>query len=536
MATTPRKLIFEEEARELLLTGIRRLADVVAFTLGPKGRNVGLEKSWGAPSITNDGSSIVKDIELKDQYENMGVSMAKEVVQKIKEKCGDGTTTGTLLLRSLAEEGVKHIASGSSPIGLKRGMEKAVEAIVKEIQKTAIPIKTMEEKRNIATVSASGNREIGNMIAEAMEKIGNSGAITIEEGKGTETTLEVVEGMQFDRGYLSPYFCTNLDKMTVEMNENPQILLIDKKVSTIHELLPILQSLAVSRKELLIIAEDIEGDALSTLVVNKLRKTLRVAAVKAPGFGDARKAMLQDIAVLTKATVISDEAGVSMKEISISALGSSQRILITKDHTVIVNGAGSEAEIQARVKQLENEISLSKNSYDKEKLEQRKAKLSGGVAVIKVGGATEPEVKQRKQMYEDSLNSAKAAQEEGIVPGGGVALLKASKVIADLKLENDEKIGAQIVAKACEAPIRQIIFNTGFDGSVVLAEIQKAKPNFGFNAQTEKVEDLMAAGVIDPAKVVKNALTYAASAAGILWISEALIGDAPEEEEEEEKK
>lgn len=533
MPTTPKEIIFEEEARELLLTGIKKLADVVAFTLGPKGRNVGLEKSWGAPTITNDGASIIKDIQLKDKFENMGVSMAKEVVQKIKEKCGDGTTTGTLLLRALVESGIKYISAGASPIGIKRGIDKAVEAVVKEVEKKAIPIKTRNEKRNVAIVSASGNQEIGDLIAEAMDKVGDSGAITIEEGKTTETSIEIVKGMKFDRGYMSPYLCTNHEKMIVEMN-NAQILLIDKKITNVHELLPVLQATAASGRELFIIAEDIEGDALSTLVVNKLRGTLKVAAVKAPGFGDRRKAMMEDIAVLTGATVISEEIGMSVKEIPPTSLGSAEKITITKESTTIVNGGGSPQQISARVKQIDGEIAQAKSSYDKEKLEERRAKLSGGVAVIRVGAATETEMKQKKQMFDDSLNSTKAALEEGIVPGGGVALLTASKAVKNLKLEGDEAIGAKIVLHACEAPLKQIVFNTGYDGSVILNQILSSPPNYGFNAQDEKVEDLVAAGVIDPAKVVKNCLTYAASTAGIVLLSEALIADADEDESESE--
>lgn len=530
MSTTPKDIIFEEEARNCLLTGIKKLADIVAFTLGPKGRNVGLEKSWGAPTITNDGASIIRDIQLPDKYENMGVAMAKEVVQKIKEKCGDGTTTGALLLRALVEAGVKNISSGASPIGLKRGIDKAVDAVVKAIEKAAIPVKTKKETSNVATVSASGNREIGDLIAEAMEKVSTSGAITIEEGKTTETTIELVKGMKFDRGYVSPYLCTNLEKMTIEM-EHAQILLVDKKISNIHELLPVLQSIASAGRELLIIAEDIEGDALSTLVVNKLRGTLKVAAVKAPGFGDRRKAMLQDIAVLTGATVVSEETGMSLKEIPITSLGSAEKVTITKETTTIVGGTGSPEQIAARIKQLDAEIEQCQSSYDKEKLEERRAKLSGGVAVIRVGAATETEMKQKKQMFDDSLNSTRAALEEGIVPGGGVALLNASKAIKDLKLEGDEAVGAKIVLYACEAPLKQIASNAGFDGSVILSDILQSPKNYGLNALTDKVEDLVAAGVIDPAKVVKNTLTYAASTAGIVLLSEALITEADEEEE-----
>lgn len=530
--SSPKEIIFEEEARELLLAGIRKLADVVAFTLGPKGRNVGLEKSWGAPIITNDGNSIVKDVELKNRYENMGVAMAKEVGQKIKEKSGDGTTTGILLLKALVENGVKNIASGASPIGVKRGIEKAVEAVVKEIEKTAIPIKSQKEICNIATVSASGNKEIGDIIAGAIEKVGKAGVITIEEAKGTETTVELVEGMQFDRGYISAYFCTNADKMIVEMNKG-KILIVDKKINNVHEILPILQAVASAQSELLIIAEDIEGDALSTLVVNKLRGTLKVAAVKAPGFGDRRKALLEDIAIMTNGTVVSEETGMALKDIQPSVLGSAEKITITKEHTTIVNGAGSSQNIKARVKQIENEIEQTSSSYDKEKLEERKAKLSGGVAVIKVGAATEPELKQKKQMFEDSLNSTKAAIAEGVVPGGGVALLRASQVIDKLQLEGDEGIGAKLVKRSCEEPLKQIVFNAGWDGSVVLEEVKKAKNvNIGFNAMSDKAEDLVAAGVIDPAKVVKNCLTFAASVAGIVLISEALIADAPEDDED----
>ncbi len=529
--STPKEIVFEEEAREFLLNGIKKLADTVAFTLGPKGRNVGLEKSWGPPMITNDGASIIKDIQLPNKFENMGVAMAQETVKEVKEKCGDGTTSATLILRALVVAGLKNISAGASPIGLKRGMDKAVEAIVKEIESKSIPVKTREEKRNVATVSASGNQEIGDLIADAMEKVNNTGAITIEEGKTTETTIEVVKGMKFDRGYVSPYLCTNVEKMIVEMN-HASILLIDKKINNIHELLPILQTIATTGKELFIIAEDIEGDALSTIVVNKLRGTLKVAAVKAPGFGDRRKAMLEDIAVLTGATVVSEELGMSLKECDASVLGSAEKITATKDTTTIIGGQGTTATIQARVKQIDAEINESKSTYDIEKLQERKAKLTGGVAVIRVGAATETEMKQKKQMFDDSLNSTKAALEEGIVPGGGIALLNASKTIESLKLEGDEAVGAKIVLQACEAPARQIIENVGLDPSVILKEILKSPKNFGFNAISEKVEDLVAAGVIDPAKVIKNTLIHAASTAGIVLLSEALIADADEDEED----
>ncbi len=529
--TTPKEIIFEEDARNKLLEGIQKLTNTVAFTLGPKGRNVGLEKSWGAPTITNDGSSIVKDVALKDQFENMGVAMAQEVVQNIKEKCGDGTTTGTLLLRALVESGIKQIAAGHSPIGVKRGMDKAVECVIKAVEESAITIQTSQEIKNIATVSASGNQEVGSLISEAMEKVGINGVITIEEAKGTETTIDLVEGMEFDRGYLSTYFCTNQEKLNVELS-NAQILLVDKKITSVHEILPILQASATASRELLIIAEDLEGDALSSLVVNKLRGTLKVAAVKAPGFGDRRKAMMEDLAVLTGATLISEEAGMTLNDLNPDVLGSAEQIIITKEKTTIVKGAGTPEALSARITQIENEIKASTSTYDKEKLEERKAKLSGGVAVIRVGAATEPEMKQKKQIFEDSLNSTKAAVEEGIVAGGGVALLRARTLIDSLNLKGDERVGAQIVGSACETPLKQIATNAGLDGAVILMEVEKVNRNHGFNALTEKVEDLVEAGVIDPAKVVMNSLLHAASVAGIVLISEALITDAEEEEQD----
>lgn len=529
MTTQAKDIIFEEEAREKLLAGITQLANVVAVTLGPKGRNVGLEKSWGAPNITNDGNSIVNEVELEG-FENLGVSIGKEVAQKIKEKAGDGTTTGTLLLRALVEGGVKFIASGASPILVKRGMEKAVETVLAAIEKMAKPVKENKEIRDIATVSASGNQEIGNLIAEAMEKVGRTGVITIEEAKGIDTTIELVEGMQFDRGYISPYFCTNPDKMVVEM-QNAYLLLLDRKINNVHEILPVLQQIATSGRELLLIAEDIEGDALSTLVVNKLRGTLKVAAVKSPGFGDRRKALLQDIAVLTGATVISDETGISLKEITPDSLGTAEKITITKEHTTIIS-SGHEKAVSARVKQIENEIESTTSSYDKEKLLERKAKLSGGVAVIKIGGATEPEMKQKKQMAEDSLSSTKAAIEEGIVAGGGIAILRASQELTKLKLEGDANLGVQVVLNACRVPLKQIVDNSGADGSVVVAELLTLSGSMGFNALSGKVEDLLKAGVIDPAKVIKCELIHAASAAGIVLLSEAIIIDAQEKDAE----
>lgn len=530
MSSNAKEIIFEEEARKKLVTGIVKTTDAIGCTLGPIGKNVGLEKSWGAPIIINDGNTIVKDIELADQYENMGASMVKEVAGKLKEKCGDGTTTASLLLRSMVINGIKYIASGASPISLKRGMDKALEAIIQSLEKAAISIKSQSETRSIATVSASGNAEIGSFISSAIEKVGKSGVVTIEEGKSTDTTIDLVEGMQFDRGYVSTYFCTNTDNLTVEMDE-ATILITDKKINSIQEILPILQTIATSGKNLLIIAEDIDGDALATLVVNRLRGTLKVAAVKAPGFGDRRKAMLEDIAILTGGTVVSEETGNALKDATSEVLGHAEKIVITKETTTVVNGSGDGKAIAARIKQIEAEISATTSSYDKEKLEERKAKLSGGVAVIRVGAPTEPEMKQKKQAFEDSLNSTKAALAEGVVPGGGVALLRASKAAESLKLSGDEILGAQIVIRACEAPVKQIIENSGLDGSVILAEIKAAPENYGFNALTEKVEDLINAGVIDAAKVLKNCITHAVSVAGILLITEAIIGDEPEEED-----
>lgn len=530
MTANAKEIIFEEEARKKLVAGIVKTTDAIACTLGPTGRNVGLEKSWGAPIIINDGNTIVKDIEFADQYENMGASMVKEVAGKLKEKCGDGTTTASLLLRSMVQNGVKYISSGASPISLKRGMDKALETIVQALEKEAIPIKNQKETLSIATVSASGNSEIGGFISDAIEKVGKSGVVTIEEGKSTETTIELVEGMQFDRGYVSAYFCTNADAMTVEMDD-VSLLITDKKISSIQEILPILQSVASSGKNLIIIAEDIDGDALATLVVNRLRGTLKVAAVKAPGFGDRRKAMLQDLAVLTGATVVSEETGTALKDATAEVLGKAEKVVVTKETTTIVNGAGDPKAIAARIKQIDAEITATTSSYDKEKLEERKAKLSGGVAVIRVGAPTEPEMKQKKQAFEDSLNSTRAALAEGVVPGGGVALLRASKAAESLKLTGDEALGVQIVIRACEAPVKQIVENCGHDGAVILAEVKAAPAKHGFNALTEKVEDMLAAGVIDAAKVLKSCITHAVSVAGIVLISEALIGDAPEDEE-----
>lgn len=531
MSTNAKEIIFEEAAREKLLTGINKLADTVAPTLGPQGRTVCLEKSWGAPTVTNDGNTILKELSLPDQYEDMGAKLAQQVGAKIKESCGDGTTTGTLLLRALVEGGCKNIAAGASPINIKRGMEQASAAVIDRLTAMAIPIQGEKETCNIATVSASGDREIGEMITKAIGKVGKSGVVTIEAGKGMETTLEIVEGMQFDRGYLSAYFCTNTDKMIVDM-ANPWILVVEKKISAIQELLPILQGAASSGRSLLIIAEDIEGDALATLVVNRIRGTLKVAAVRAPAFGDRRKALMQDIAILCGATLVSEEMGHSLKDATTDCLGTADRITVTKEHTTIVNGGGSAEAINKRVAQIEKEIELANNAYDQEKLEERKAKLTGGVAVISVGAATEPEMKQKKQAYEDSLSSTQAALESGVVVGGGVALLRASAAIDALKLQEEELIGGQIVKRACEAPIRQLAANAEVDGSIVVREVlQSSTKSLGFNALTGKVEDLMAAGVIDPAKVARTCLENAVSSAGTILLTEAVIGEEKEEEE-----
>lgn len=530
MSSTPKEIIFEQDARNALLAGIRQLADVVACTLGPKGRNVGLEKSWGAPIITNDGDSIVKFIQLKNRMENLGVSMAQEVAAKTKEKCGDGTTSGTLFLRALVEAGMRCIEAGANPIDLKRGMDKAISAVVEALNKMSIPIQGYDSIRSIAMVAASGNMEIGTYIADAITKAGTEGVVTIEEGKGTETTIEEVKGMQFDRGYSSPYFCTNMEKMTTEM-ESPLILVTDKKISNIHDLLPILQTIASTGRQLLIIADDIEGDALSTLVINRLRGILKVAAVKAPGFGDAKKALLQDIAIITGATLISEEAGLSLKETTQAQLGSAERIQITKEHTTLIDGTGDPDRINSRIQQIEQELTKSTSSYDRDKLLARKAKLAGGVAVISVGAATEPEMKQKKQACEDSLNSTRAAIEEGIVPGGGLALLRASRAIDALDLADEEAMGADCVKTACAAPLMQIATNAGYEGPVIAATLQKSEGAMGFNAATGQIEDLSKARIMDPLKVVKTYITCAGSVATIVILSEALIVNAEEDEQ-----
>lgn len=530
MSANAKEFIFEDEARAKLLTGITKLADSISITLGPQGRNVGLDKSWGAPTITNDGNSIVKDISLEDAFENMGVAMAKEAAEKLKEKCGDGTTTVTLLLHSIAVEGHKAISAGASPIGLKRGIEKAVEAVISSLDKSSMPVSSNTEIQDVATVSASGHEEIGRVIAQAVSQVGKNGVITIEEGKSMDTQIDVVEGMEFDRGYISSYFATNADSMSVQM-QSPLILVTDRKITSIHDILPLLQSVASSGKELLIIAEDVEGDALSTLIVNRMRGFLKATAVKAPSFGDRRKEILGDLAILTGAQFISDEVGLPLKEAQIEDLGSAQSVMITKDHTTLVGGAGKREKIDARVKQIEAEIARSTTAYDQEKLQERRAKLAGGVAVIRVGSVSEAEMQHRKQMFQDSLSSTKAAMEAGVVPGGGLGLLRAAKAIEQLHLNGDEALGAKIVATACAAPLKQIVRNAGLNPALIISQIYGSeKPNIGFNALNDQIEDLVAAGIQDPTKVTKNCLIHAASLASVILLTEALISDAKEDE------
>ena len=522
MSAKAKEILFDEDAREKLREGLDRLADVVAITLGPQGRNVSLQATWGSPIITSDGNSIAKELELKDPFINIGVAMGKELAAKIKERSGDGTTTAVVLLRSLVQLGLKNISSGATPTAIKRGMEKALEKILNAIGEMAINVDSSADLCNIATVSASGDKEIGARISECFEKVGRTGVVAIEEGKGTETTIEVVEGMQFDRGYASSYFCTNSDRMIVELN-HARVLITDKKIASIQDLLPILQSVAASSEELLIIADDVEGDALSTLVVNKLRGTLKVAAVKAPGFGDGRKALLEDLAILTGAQLVSEEKGMVLKQAGSEVLGSADQIVISKEKTTLVGGKGSHEAIQARIVQIEAMLKKSTNSYDQEKLEERKAKLSGGVAVIRVGAHTESEMKKRKQMFEDSLNATRAAIEQGVVIGGGMALVYASRACT-LTLSREEQVGVQILTKACEAPFRQLVSNAGLDASLFLEEVLGKKDLlFGVNVLTEKVGNLVATGVIDPVKVVKNSLSHAVSMAGVILLSEALI-------------
>jgi chaperonin GroEL len=522
---------FSQDARERMLRGVDILANAVKVTLGPKGRNVVIEKSFGAPRITKDGVTVAKEIELEDKFENMGAQMLREVASKTADLAGDGTTTATVLAQAIVREGAKSVAAGANPMDLKRGIDLAVQAVVDELKAKSKKVTSNDEIAQVGTISANGDTEIGAKIAEAMKKVGNEGVITVEESKSLETELDVVEGMQFDRGYLSPYFITNADKMIAEL-DSPYILIHEKKLSGLQAMLPVLEAVVQTGKPLLIIAEDVEGEALATLVVNKLRGGLKVAAVKAPGFGDRRKAMLEDIAILTGGTVISEDLGIKLENVTIDMLGTAKRVTIDKENTTIVDGSGKKADIDARVKQIKAQIEETTSDYDREKLQERLAKLAGGVAVIKVGGATEVEVKERKDRVDDALHATRAAVEEGIVPGGGVALLRAAKALDELKVENeDQKVGISIVRKALQAPARQIFTNAGEDGSVVAGKIlENAKYAYGFNAQTGVYGDLLAEGVIDPAKVVRCALQDAASVAGLLITTEAMVADKPKKD------
>ena len=517
------------EAREQILKGVNALADAVAVTMGPRGRNVVIEKSFGGPTVTKDGVTVAKEVELEDRFANMGAAMVREVASKTSDVAGDGTTTATVLARAIFREGSKMVAAGHDPMSIKRGIDKAVEAIVKELQGLSRKTKTKEEIAQVGTISANNDSFIGNIIAEAMEKVGKEGVITIEEAKGLETTLNVVEGMQFDRGYLSPYFVTDADKMKVEL-EDCFILINEKKITSMKDLLPVLEQVARAGKPLLIIAEDIEGEALATLVVNKVRGALQVAAVKAPGFGDRRKAMLQDIAALTGGEFISEDVGIKLESVTAGQLGRAKRIVIDKDNTTIVDGAGSKDSISARVKQIKAQIEETTSDYDREKLQERLAKLAGGVAVIQVGAATEIEMKEKKARVEDALHATRAAVEEGVVPGGGVAYIRAIKALDKVSCSEEEKIGVQIVAKAIEAPLRTIASNAGHEASVVIDRVKNSEGATGFNAQTEKVEDLVKAGVIDPTKVTRSALQNAASVAGLMLTTETIIAEKPKAE------
>ncbi len=517
------------KARESILKGVNTLADAVKVTLGPKGRNVLIEKSFGAPTITKDGVTVAKEVEVTDKFENMGAQMVKEVASKTSDVAGDGTTTATVLAQAIYREGVRLVAAGGNPMEIKRGIDKGVEIVVSELAKIATPTKEQKEIAQVGTISANSDETIGNIIAEAMDKVGKEGVITVEEAKSMDTSLDVVEGMQFDRGYLSPYFVTDPDRMEVSMDD-PYILLVEKKVSNMKDLLPVLEAVAKMGKGLFIIAEDVDGEALATLVVNKLRGTLNVAAVKAPGFGDRRKAMLQDIAVLTGGKVITEDLGIKLENVTINDLGTCKRIVTDKDNTTIVDGAGDKEELKARVKQIRNQIEDTTSDYDREKLQERLAKLIGGVAVINVGAATEIEMKEKKARVEDALNATRAAVEEGVVPGGGVAYIRCLKALVELDLPGEQGVGKNILLRALEEPVRQIANNAGREGSVIVEAVKNLEGAKGFNAANEEYEDLIAAGVIDPAKVTRTALQNAASVSGMLLTTECVIAEKPEEE------
>jgi len=531
MKMAAKEVKFDTDARNRMLAGVNILANAVKVTLGPKGRNVVLDKSFGAPRITKDGVSVAKEIELEDKFENMGAQMVKEVASRTNDEAGDGTTTATVLAQAIVREGMKSVAAGMNPMDLKRGIDLATLKVVEAIKAASRPVSDSDEVAQVGTISANGEADIGQQIADAMQKVGNEGVITVEENKGLETETDVVEGMQFDRGYLSPYFVTNPDKMTVEL-EDAIILLHEKKLSSLQPMVPLLEAVIQSGKPLLIISEDVEGEALATLVVNKLRGGLKIAAVKAPGFGDRRKAMLQDIAILTGGQVISDDLGMKLESVTMDMLGTAKRVSITKDETTIVDGGGDKAEIEARVTQIRGQIDETASDYDREKLQERVAKLAGGVAVIRVGGMSEVEVKERKDRVDDALNATRAAVQEGIVVGGGVALVQAGKTLDGLKGANsDQDVGISIIRKALEAPLRQIAENSGVDGSVVAGKIRESDDKaFGFNAQTEEYGDMFKFGVIDPAKVVRTALQDASSVAGLLITTEAMVADKPSKE------
>ena len=524
---------FSTEARAGLLNGVNILANAVKITLGPKGRNVVIDKSFGPPRITKDGVSVAKEIDLKDKFENMGAQMVKEVASKTSDSAGDGTTTATILAQAIIEEGLKAVAAGMNPMDLKRGIDAATKEIVAELKKKSKKISSNEEVKQVGTISANGDVEVGEHLAQAMNKVGNEGVITVEEGKGLDTELNVVEGMQFDRGYLSPYFITNAEKMDCEL-EDVYILLHEQKLSNLQPMLPLLESVAQSGKPLLIIAEEVEGEALATLIVNKLRGGLKIAAVKAPGFGDRRKAMLEDIALLTNGQVISEELGIKLENVKLESLGTAKKIHIDKENTTIIGGSGKKSDIEARCNQIKNEIEQSDSDYDKEKLQERLAKLSGGVAVLHVGGGSEIEVKEKKDRVDDAMNATRAAVEEGVVAGGGVALLYATKILDNLKLSNtDQQVGVNIVKKALERPTRQIARNAGVDGSIIVGKLlEQENQNYGYNAQTGKFTDLVKDGIIDPTKVVRSAMQDAASVAGLLITAEAVIADIPEEKKD----
>jgi len=523
-----KEIKYSEKAREKMLTGVDTLANAVKVTLGPKGRNVLIEKSWGSPKTTKDGVTVAKEIELDDKFENMGAQMVKEVASKTSDVAGDGTTTATLLAQSIYREGTKLVAAGSNPMAIKRGIDKAVELVVEDLKKLSKPTKEKKEIAQVGTISANNDSAIGEVISEAMEKVGKEGVITVEEAKSMETTLEIVEGMQFDRGYLSPYFVTDPEKMEAHLEE-PYILLHEKKISVMKDLVPLLEQIAKMGKPLLIVAEDVEGEALATLVVNKIRGTFTCAAVKAPGFGDRRKAMLEDIAILTGGQVISEDLGVKLEKVTLNDLGTAKRVSIDKDNTTIVDGGGSRNALEGRVKQIRAQIDETTSDYDREKLQERLAKLIGGVAVINVGAATEAEMKEKKDRVEDALNATRAAVEEGIVPGGGIALIRALKGLEKVKLTGEEQLGVDLVKRAIEEPLRQIANNAGFEGSVVVQRVIEGKGNVGFNAETGEYEDLMKAGIIDPTKVTRFALQNAASVAGLLMTTEAMVAEKPEE-------